>query len=209
MNTDKYALFYDTETTGLPNWNEPSESEGQPHIVQLAALLVDVGTKKVIQSMDVIVQPDGWEIPKEVTDIHNITTEYATQVGIPEPVALQVFLKMWAVSGFRIAHNQTFDARIIRIATKRYCDESVIDAWKAGAYKCTGLLAKPIMKMLPKGKFGYKMPKLSEAYQHFTGKEIQDAHTAMADARACMDIFFAIDGVACLDELIAMEKELT
>ena len=36
------ALFYDTETTGLPDFKAPSEAQHQPHIVQLAALLVDL-----------------------------------------------------------------------------------------------------------------------------------------------------------------------
>ena len=37
----KLAIFYDTETTGIPLFSEPSEHPGQPHIVQLAACLVD------------------------------------------------------------------------------------------------------------------------------------------------------------------------
>lgn len=35
------ALFFDTETTGLPLFEQPSEDPRQPHIVQLAACLVD------------------------------------------------------------------------------------------------------------------------------------------------------------------------
>nr|WP_299241463.1 hypothetical protein [uncultured Halomonas sp.] len=34
-------LFFDTETTGLPDWKVPSDSEHQPHLVQLAAVLAD------------------------------------------------------------------------------------------------------------------------------------------------------------------------
>lgn len=40
------ALFYDNETNGLPLFKEPSNHPGQPHIVQLAAVLVDLDTGK-------------------------------------------------------------------------------------------------------------------------------------------------------------------
>ena len=189
------AIFFDTETTGLPQFKEPSEGEGQPHIVQLAALLVDVNSKKIIQSMDVIIKPDGWIIPDVVTEIHGITTEYALAVGIPEKQAVEMFLALWG-GRTRIAHNTTFDNRILRIATKRFCSEAVVDAWHAGEYECTGALTKPIMQMPPKGKWGYKMPKLSEAYKHFMGKELVDAHSALADTNACMEVYFAAKQVA-------------
>ena len=45
MNT---AIFFDTETTGLPLFKEHSEHPSQPHIVQLAACLVDLDTRKTI-----------------------------------------------------------------------------------------------------------------------------------------------------------------
>lgn len=190
---NNHIIFFDTETTGLPLWEQPSDNPLQPHMVQLAALLVDSETKQVIQSMNVIVKPDGWEIPADVTAIHGITTEYAQQVGIPEPMALNLFLELWS-GRHRIGHVQSFDARIIRIATKRYCDEAVINAWKEGPSGCTAEMAKPIMQMSAKTRGKYKTPKLTEAYQHFLQKELQDAHTAMADAMACMEVYFAIGG---------------
>lgn len=186
-------LFFDTETTGIPVWKEPSGGENQPHIVQLAAHLVDPTGPRIVQSMDVIVRPDGWEIPDEVAEIHGITTEHAASVGIPEPLALRMFLALWG-GRMRVAHNATFDNRIIRIGTKRFFDETTIDRWHAGDYTCTGLLSKPIMQLPPKGRYGYKMPKLSEAYQHFVGKDLEDAHTAIADVNACMAVYFATVG---------------
>ena len=185
------AIVSDTETTGIPDFKAPSESEHQPHIVQLAALLVNLESRKIVQQMDVIIKPDGWTIPQECTDIHGITNEMAGDMGVPEKMAVEMFLELWR-SRLRIAHNTTFDNRIIRIATKRFFSEDVIDAWHTGPYECTGLLTKPIMEMPPKGRYGYKMPKLEEAYRHFVGEQLQNAHSALADAKACMEIYFAV-----------------
>ena len=76
-------LFYDTETTGLPLYKEPSEHPDQPHIVQLAAALVDSETRKIVSSMDFIINPSTYEIPEEMTAIHRISTEYARFVAYP------------------------------------------------------------------------------------------------------------------------------
>ena len=63
------ALFYDTETTGMPLWDQPSEDPQQPHIVQLCAWLVDPDTRKTVAGIDLIVKPDGWEVPPAATSM--------------------------------------------------------------------------------------------------------------------------------------------
>ncbi|WP_114973368.1 3'-5' exonuclease [Rhodoferax ferrireducens] len=184
MNT---ALFYDSETTGMVLWKEPSEHPDQPHIVQLAACLVDLDARNTIASMDVIVKPDGWTISDEVTAIHGITTEHALDVGISEPVALEMFLQLWS-ERMRIGHNQSFDARIIRIAQMRhgFSLESQ-EVWKAGPSECTCYMARPYTKLEKN-----KLPKLGEAYQHFSGQPLVGAHSAMTDVLGCMAVYFAI-----------------
>lgn len=184
-------MFYDTETTGLPVWNEPSEGENQPHLVQLAAIFLGADGR-VEREIDVIIKPDGWIIPDEVAEIHGITTERALAEGIPEAEALAMLMEGWSPDVTRVGHNQSFDERIIRIAIKRYMDDEAAEAWKGGKKDCTGMLSKPICEMLPKNRWGFKMPKLSEAYEYFTGKPLKNAHSAMADTRACMDVYLAI-----------------
>lgn len=190
-------LFFDTETTGLPDVKAPSESAHQPHIVQLAALLVDMDTRETIQSMDVIIRPDGWTIPDDVAAVHGITTEHAAEVGIPEHLAVSMFMELW-VGRARVAHNESFDARIVRIALMRFQSEDTADIWKSGPAECTARLATPICalppteKMKAAGRFHHKTPNLGEAYRHFTGKELENAHSAMADVMACRDVYFAI-----------------
>ena len=197
----KPAIFYDTETTGLPLFKEPSEHPDQPHIVQLAACLVDLDTRKTISSMDVIVRPDGWTIPDDIAAIHGITTEHAADVGIPESLAVGMFMELWN-HRLRIAHNQQFDARILRIALMRFEGQEAADDWKAGESECTAIMATPICKIPPTGKMvaagfnKFKTTNLAEAYRHFMGCDFENAHSALADVQACMAVYFAAKGAA-------------
>lgn len=192
----KLALAYDTETTGLPLFKEPSEHPGQPHIVQLGALLVDLDTRIVHSTLDVIIRPEGWTIPDEVAAIHGITQERAMLVGVSEALALRLFLDMWDCTQVRIAHNEQFDARIVRIGLLRH-KPTMADPWKAGEAQCTQQIATPILNLPPTEKMvaarmrGPKSANLGEAYLHFMGKPLENAHSALADARGCLDVFFA------------------
>jgi len=191
---NKFIIFYDCETCGLPIWKEPSYSYKQPHLVQLAAILCNADTRKVINTMDVIIEPNGWEIPQETIDVHGITNEMALKVGIPEQKALEQFLELCGDAD-RVAYNKTFDQRIIRIATKRYSTNEVIEKWAIkDNFHCAMMLAKPIVKCPAKTKGKFKTPKLQEAYKHFFGEEFEGAHSAMADAEACMKVYWACIG---------------
>lgn len=190
------ALFYDTETTGLPLFSEPSSHPEQPHIVQLAAVLVDITTRRELASMDVIVKPNGWAIAEENAAIHGITQELAMDVGIPEETAVEMLLSLWA-ERTRIGHNESFDARIVRIACMRHAPEFA-DPWKEGNSECTQRLATPILNLPPTEKMraakrsGPKSANLGEAYEFFTGRKLEKAHSAMADTRGCMEVFYAV-----------------
>jgi DNA polymerase-3 subunit epsilon len=181
-----YSFHYDTETTGLPDWKVPSDNASQPHIVQLAALLVDNTTQETVASMNVIIKPDGWIIPKEVSDIHGITTEHALTVGIPEQAAVEMLLRLRGDHD-RVAYNKTFDQRIIRIALKRFFSGETTDKWAIkDDHHCSMRLAREVI--------GGKQPKLIEAYKMLCGKDLVDAHTAIADAQASKEVYFAALG---------------
>mgnify|MGYP003498919635 CR=1 FL=1 len=196
------ALFYDTETTGLPLFSEPSEDPRQPHIVQLGAALVDLDTFAEIASVDVIVRPDGWTVPDDVAVIHGITTERALDVGVSGASVFELLLELWGRADSRIGHNESFDARMVRIALLRHADkepEAEINArWKAGAAECTQALSTPILKLPPTekmiaaGRRHHKSANLGEAYKFFTGSQLMGAHSAMVDVRACIAVYRAI-----------------
>lgn len=203
------VIAFDTETTGLPDWKSPSGGDSQPHLVQLGAIRADIFSEAILEEMEVIIKPDGWIIPGEVAEIHGITTERAMDEGIPEIEALEQFMDMW-IDGeelnLRVAHNRTFDQRIIRIAMMRYMTQADVDAWADKEdFDCTMLMAKPIMQLPPRGRYGYRNPKLEAALKHFTGEDLEDAHTALADTRACLKIWFAITNLT-IDLVAGNEK---
>lgn len=192
-----YLLSFDTETTGLPLWREPSEHPDQPHIVQLAARLIDVDTRRPVLTLDAIIKPDGWTISEEVAAIHGISHAKASAEGIPESFALALFDWMWSRASYRVAFNETFDARILRIAYMRHIGNERADEWTAGAARCSAKMATPIVnlaptdKMMATGRFTAKMPKLAEAYRFFFGAELENAHSALADVDASTAVYFA------------------
>lgn len=188
----KKIAFFDTETTGLPIWSEPSNSDGQPHLTQLAVIVAHAETFEVLSKIDLTIRPDGWVIPAEVSKLNQLTTEYCADVGVSEKLVLELFLELVNDAQTIAAHNSSFDQRIIRIAMKRYGynDAALID-WAAKDHFCTMRTANPVMGLVREdGK--PKLPNLSEAYQFYTSKTLENAHTAMADTQACFEIYKAM-----------------
>lgn len=191
-------FFYDTETTGLPLWREPSDSPGQPYIVQLAYLLTD-GEGNKLAAMDTLLKPplSGWVMEKKAFEKHGITEEHAAKNGIREEDVLEVFIQHWCESTLRVGFNEPFDARLVRIALMRHILPMDIHGhWKGGKSHCVMKQSKPICQMPPTAKMlaagfnAFKPPKLSEAYQHFFGEPLDGAHDAMVDVNATARIFF-------------------
>lgn len=187
--------IFDTETTGLPLWRDPSDHPQQPHIVQLAYLVLRPdGTE--VAAVDRIVKPDGWTIPEEVAAIHGITTEKAQDLGRPAREVMDEYLAHHGVIAQRVAHNVSFDDRLLRIALLRHgLTKQDIQAIEDRPKFCTMQAASGIMKMPPTAKMaaaGFtkpKPPKLAEAIQHFFGEGLPGAHDAMVDVRACGRLF--------------------
>ncbi len=186
-------LAFDTETTSIPNFKGPSEGDDQPHIMDLAAHLVDSETMEVVDSMNTLVKPvDGWpmwEISPEAFEKHKITMEMVMDLGIPEDKALEQFMAMYERCTLRTAFNTTFDNRLlIRIAQKRYTPtaEDIMEEWKSNKdrYYCTMIHAGKIM--------GGKWPKLEEAVKFFLNREHVNAHRAQPDMLACSDLYFEL-----------------
>lgn len=199
-------LCFDTETTGLPIWNQPSESPGQPHIVQLAAVLRSFNrADEPIKIMDMIVKPDGWVIPDDISQIHGITTERALAEGKPINEVLDEFVKMLAEATKVIGYSMAFDKRMVRIQEKRRYGPDQADTdlpcgqWMEAvenielAHKMTKHCnLAPTDKMMAAGRKTSKTPKLGEAFEHcYPGKKLEgNLHNALTDIKATMAVYW-------------------
>jgi len=174
------TLFLDMETTGKAFFKLPSYHPSQPRMVSLGAILADENSRE-IAILDLIIKPDGFEIPEGASAIHGITTEHAEKVGVPIKVALSLLGDMAILADQFAAHNIQFD----RLITERESGYVFLDGKKP--LVCTMEAMTPICN-LP-GPYGPKWPKLEEAYFHCFNRKLEGAHGALADCRACKEIY--------------------
>lgn len=187
-------IFFDTETTGIPLWHEPSDDPRQPHIVELAVEVWENGEPQGV--FHSIVDP-GIEIPDDVAQIHGITTEIARAQGCAPAKAWNQFQAMLAGADLIVGHNVSFDVRLMRILGTRVTGEK----WDNPIPTfCTMRRSTNICQILarqPRHARDWKWPTLAEAHNHFFGEPHTDAHSAKADCAAARRIYF---------HLVAMEN---
>lgn len=180
-------LFFDTETTGVYDFKSPPSADHQPHICQLGAILTDVdGSTR--GEINFLIKPAGWTIPPEAEAVHHISQTDCESFGIDIRDALAMFKRLAGHAGLMVAHNINFDIGMLQRELHALgIEETFLDEPDRA---CTMELTTPVLK-LP-GKYGdYKWPQLAEAYRHYFGEDFEGAHDAMADIRACRDVFFA------------------
>jgi DNA polymerase III subunit epsilon len=181
-------LFFDTETTGKADFKAPVRSPRQPYLVQLAAILTDESGEEM-SSLNVIIKPNGYTIPEDAAAIHGITQSIAMEYGVARLQALPLFLDLLKISKRIVAHNLKFDSLVMQIEFARSCfpDKPLFDPVQI----CTMSLMTPHCAIPNSYGFpDFKWPKLQEAYRHAFGKEFEGAHDALADVKACKEIYF-------------------
>lgn len=191
-------LTHDTETTGFPDWKSPSESEHQPHIVDICAMLW-TPDGELVDEIEFMIKPDGWVIPDDVAELHGITTEIAQANGIDEIEALAAYGQIHKRASLRVAHNVAFDDRIIRIGIMRFFGEAPAERYKEKPKFCTALKSKPVCQLPPTEamkatnfKNTFKTPSLPEALKFLCDEDMEEAHRARPDTESCAKIYFAL-----------------
>ena len=187
-NPNNYLLFFDTETTGLPqNWKAPlSDFKNWPRLVQLAYLMYDFDGNLIAEGNHII-KPKGFRIPYDAEKVHGISTEKALQQGEELEFIIDLFYKRIENAAMLVAHNMSFDEKIIGCEILRTGRKNIIQDKKK---ICT--MEKSTEYCSIPGPYGYKWPKLSELHYKLFSKPCVDTHNAAVDIKYTADCFWEL-----------------
>jgi DNA polymerase III subunit epsilon len=193
-------MIFDTETTGIPLWHEPSDDPRQPYLVQYTAVLFDEATGDEQSFVSKIVRPDGWSIAPELTALHGISNAQALDEGEPLRVVVSDWLTMTAQADVVAAFGIGFDMRIMRIAmlraglSKEACNHHTDTIRTHDVQRHVTALCRvpPTDKMMAAGRKTWKTPTLTEAVKALLGEDLEDAHDSRADVLATKRIHMAV-----------------
>lgn len=184
-------LIFDTETTGLPkDFNAPiTDTDNWPRCIQIAWQLHDKMGNLVAHD-DMLIKPDGFNIPYDSEQIHGISTELAEAQGEDLITMLNKFNDALKKTKFVVGQNVGFDLKImgaefIRTGIANNLQElPVLDT-------CTETTAQ--LCQIPGGRGGkFKLPTLTELHQHLFNKSFNEAHNATADVEATTRCFLEL-----------------
>ena len=172
-------LAWDTETTGLPMSRQDATPENthlfdQCRIVSLAFVMYSTKGRE-LSSYHAVVYPDTFQVT--ATEIHGITHDHALMYGKKFEEVYDDLIK--AMKGhILVAHNSNFDENAL--FSECYRRGLSVEPFKAMKFVCTLDLVK-LRYLKPK--------KLEVIYKELIGKDLDNAHNALADARACGEVY--------------------
>jgi DNA polymerase III epsilon subunit-like protein len=182
-------------------------------VVQIGALLTD-DQGKTLAEFNVLLKPDGFDhVPVDAANVHGFSFELIEKAGISRVNAIDTFFDLVELADTLVAHNIEYDMDLMNIEIDYYRKQAeqdtrvIFDRWQkildSKQQFCTMLNARDTL-MMPlsdaQARFfrdtgndqKFKNPRLIEAYQHFFHKDFEGAHDAMADVRACRDVYFEL-----------------
>jgi DNA polymerase III epsilon subunit-like protein len=187
-------LFFDTETTGLPNFKARSADPNQPKVLQLGCILA-TSKGEELESYQTLIKIGSTSIHPMALAAHGISAEKANKEGIEPKDAFEAFFSLTEDADSLCCHNFNFDIRLMRIFAAQVGESAEVDMADIleMPYYCTMKSTIEFCHLpFPSGRKGNKFPKLEELYQILFNKPFEGAHDALVDVRGTMECFFEL-----------------
>lgn len=205
------VLIFDTETTGLPPKNTPTNhTDKWPHIVQLSWAIYNDETKQIEEENDFIISLGTHiHISPESTAIHGITSELSRARGVPIEVALFDFKHAANRCGRMVAHNLEFDKNMLIV---EYYRARLFNTVFPPSEYCTmknGTQICKLVKTWEDGRTSFKYPKLIELYHTLYGTDVpspEGLHNAKVDVDVCLKCYIKMMEIR--DDITPLEASL-
>ena len=174
-------VFIDTETTGLPKLRNASPELGHlwPRLVSVAWAC---GKSRAPEEL--IVKPDGFEIPEGASDVHGITTADALEHGRPLPEVMRRVGDIVSRSQFVACYNVDFDKNMLLSEAYRMEDAGLVQVLRRARWYC-------VMKRVQKYLCTDRYMKLQDAHREICSKSAE-YHNASEDVSATRDILLVL-----------------
>ena len=173
-------IAWDTETTGLPMARTratPDNIDNFKHCRMLSLALVKyTSSGREVSSYHGIVYPADFEV--KATEIHGITPEHAMAVGKPFRQIYDTFIETTRGIDILVAHNSQFDEDVL--FSECYRHGLSVEPFKRMRFVCTLDMTKTVF---------LRNMKLGVLYKEVFNEELEGAHDALNDSRACGRVY--------------------
>jgi hypothetical protein len=194
----KKVLFVDTETTGLPSGtfknikrensypDYKSNNYDKSRVIQIGySLQNNFNYGNILKNTEgIIIKPNGFTI--ENSHFHGITTEHAILTGSEAEHAFNIFGKVVDNCDYLIGYNIYFDIYVLlhefyKLNMNKHID-LILKMKKDKKILCVGELARQYKN------YSIQMPKQIKIYEEVFNKALENAHNAMNDINATIEL---------------------
>jgi len=177
------VLLIDTETTGLPKKADQYAFE-QPWVIQLGAVYFDLREDRIEHTINtLVIPPEGVNFDPRAVAVHGFTEDVVRANGRDGIEVYNELRDLRRRSDIVAAYNLQFDERMIRTSSARmhpdFLDDLVLGDETEVFHHCV------MEQSIAHFKARYK---LGQVYKMVKGVQLTDAHDALADAVAAMEI---------------------
>lgn len=178
--SDPSYLVCDVEASGLFDYSQAADAEGQPRLAQLGMIFVRPDLT-IEAEHEFLIRADGWEMHAEASAVTGITTERLIAEGVDVGPALELYAAGIDAGRVVVGHNVAYDIKVMRAEMRmRAMDDRYIRTRTICTMQAFYGKKSPVRIPKANGKGG--APMLTDCCSFF-GIDLPKAHSALDDAR--------------------------